>query len=176
MICSEGRQWQHFAVNCLSMRGTLGTSYLTRAGKERRESLSVRWVLTSLCCCSICWRDTEGEDGGCEGFYILFLPGDSLSAGTEDCFMFAFTLACYTPRPLLLQECGDRDGSAGANEMYHWPHNPAALKTLLYVFTHSHWPQTHTEPIALVWLYVCHHAAALKKLYFNSKWMLSFLK
>lgn len=34
-ICWEGRQWQHFVVNCLAMRGTIGMSYHRKAGKNR---------------------------------------------------------------------------------------------------------------------------------------------
>lgn len=35
----------------------------------------------------------------------------------------------YT-QTLRLHECNEPVGSAGANEMYRWPHNPAALNTL----------------------------------------------
>ncbi len=126
--------------------------------EERRESLSVHWILTSLCWrCSVCWRDTEGEDDGCGGFFPCLLNSFFLclsARGQFVCWHRRVSCVCfhacllYDPA-LQLHECGEQVGSAGANEMYHWPHNPAALNTLVCVCvcTHGHWPQTHTEPI-----------------------------
>lgn len=109
-ICWEGRQWQHFVVNCLAMRGTIGMSYHRKAGKNRGRAylFAESWPL--------CAHDVQFVEeilrgrgwwlwglisllGDVTPFCLslsLFLPGYSLFAGTEECLMFAFTLACYT--------------------------------------------------------------------------------
>lgn len=65
--------------------------------------------------------------------------------------------ACLLYAPaLLLRECGEPVGSVGANEMYHWPHNPAALNTLLCVYTrrltsNTHWTRHSLKPVCGTW-------------------------
>lgn len=119
--------------------------------EKPRKSLSVYWVLTSLCSwCSVCWRDTERERMMAVGAYFPAwwchaLLSLSLSARVQFvCWHRRVSRVCFHAcllytLTLLLHECSEPVGSAGANEMYHWPHNPAALNTLLCVYT---W---HTE-------------------------------
>lgn len=61
--------------------------------------------------------------------------------------------ACSRCAPaLLLCERSEAFGSAGANEMYHWPHKPAALNTLLSVYTLMMTSNTH---------WTCHSSACV---------------
>lgn len=96
--------------------------------------------------CLVCWRDTEGEDGGWWGFFSSLLISYSFfshspsARGQFVCwhrrvFYVCFHTCLFYAPALLLHECSEALGSAGANEMYHWPHNPAALNTLLCVHT-----------------------------------------
>lgn len=160
MICSEGSQWQSFAVHCLPMWGTIGMSYLwEEPGKKEGEFIcSLSPDLAELMMFSLLTR-YRGRGWWLRGllpvlvdlilFPSIFLPGDSLFAGTEECFMFAFTLACYTPRRCCSAGAVNRSGQQGANEMYHWPHNPAALNTLLCVYTRTLTSNTHWTPSLL---------------------------
>lgn len=104
MICREGRQWQHFVVNGLAMRGTIGMLSQKSWEKGGRAYLFAEsWTL-----CAHNVQCVEVKDDGRGGFFpllmmscpfvSLFLPGYRLFAGTEGCFMFTFTLACYTPK------------------------------------------------------------------------------
>lgn len=124
--------------------------------EKPRKSLSVYWVLTSLCSwCSVCWRDTERERMMAVGAYFPAwwchaLLSLSLSARVQFvCWHRRVSRVCFHAcllytLTLLLHECSEPVGSAGANEMYHWPHNPAALNTLLCVYTwHTEAKQTH---------------------------------
>lgn len=147
MICSEGSPWQRFvrhdrhALSLRRARKNGGRVYLLAhswprwaddvqfVDEIRRERMIVR------ASSSACWSHTLSPP--------ISLPGDSLFAGTEECFMFAFTLACYTPRRCCSAGAVNRSGQQGANEMYHWPHNPAALNTLLCVYTRTLTSNTH---------------------------------
>lgn len=149
MICSEGSPWQRFvrhdrhALSLRRARKNGGRVYLLAhswprwaddvqfVDEIRRERMIVR------ASSSACWSHTLSPQ--------ISLPGDSLFAGTEECFMFAFTLACYTPRRCCSAGAVNRSGQQGANEMYHWPHNPAALNTLLCVYTRTLTSNTHRE-------------------------------
>ena len=73
----------------------------------------------------------------------LFLPGDSLFAGRR-VFRICFHACLFYAPALLLCECSEPFRSADANEMYHWPHNPAALNTLLCVHMATDLKHTHT--------------------------------
>lgn len=98
-FASEERWWWHFVVNCLHMWGRLDMFYLGRAGKNKDRV----YVFAESWECSVCWRDTEREDDGCGGFFpacwyhtvfpFVFLQGDSLFAGTDECFLCAFNRA-----------------------------------------------------------------------------------
>lgn len=161
MICWEGRQWQHFVVYCLAMWGTIGMSYLWKAGKNwgRAYLFAESWPLWAHdvqfveeilrermmvvgASSSACWCNAFLSLSFCRGAVCL------LAQKSVSCLV-SHLLDCYTPLSLLLHWRSEPVGSAGANEMYHWPHNPAALDILLCIYTwplssDTHWGQyTH---------------------------------
>lgn len=105
-ICWEGRQWQHFVVNCLAMWGTIGMSYLRRAGENwgRAYLFAESWPLWAHdvqfveeilqermmvvgASSSSCWCNAFSPPSFCQGAVCLLVQK------IVDCGVFGFTLA-----------------------------------------------------------------------------------
>lgn len=151
MIFSEGGWWWWCVRH-------IDTFYLRRTGKNEHRVVSVHWVLRMFSLSKSYWGGWWLW-GLFPAFWChtLFLSL-SFCQGTV-CWHRGVSHLCshaclfYAPA-LLLHECSEPVGSAGANEMYHWPHSPVALNTLLCVYTwlltsNTQWTLYYLRPVCV---------------------------
>lgn len=152
------RWWQHFVVSALPVRGTIGMSYLRRAGEKTEEeficSLSPDLSVPMMFSLLKRYWGTGWWLWGLLPLHVGLTVFLSFSAKrvlrTGECFMFAFTLACYTPLLCCSMSAVNRMGQQVLMRC-STDHTTLQLLALCCVCPHGHWPQTHSlKPVCAI--------------------------